>query len=442
MKIKASEIIRNGWDWHGKKTQEFIINGKKIKTNLCAEWSYYDGNGAPEKYSHVMGGTYFKTKKPSGETLDDLIAEGYDEIRFMLYASKMIRNYCEIYVFASKSAVAKEKRAQLRAEAEAKKIEEAKAELSKNLSAQLKADAEKKAEREAQAHAEAIQRGAIINPEKNYHVVCWKIGAPVEEKTDCGIWKGDGMAHFSEGFGGFTYSADGWLYFAQEAQEEPEKDDDLDAQMVNTSKRIVITREKINEWNENLESSRGTSAYYKFTLWHEGRDEHGKWFDLGNRSGINSHHIDHPSDHYFIKKIKENTWIYFEDCAGIQERWMLSDLAIEFFINNVPLNELAGSPEKEDEIIHPDSADATESNSEAQEGKNSWDVSVFFSKDMIMDELFRLKSDLGSGDVVGCTKRHEHQMNRYIKALAVAIALMDETADLSETAREKIRKEA
>lgn len=56
-----------------------------------------------------------------------------------------------------------------------------------------------------------------INPDKKYHVISWRIGAPVDEKTDCGIWDGSGMAHFSEGFGGFAYSSDGWLYFAQEA---------------------------------------------------------------------------------------------------------------------------------------------------------------------------------------------------------------------------------
>lgn len=376
---KASDIIRSSWDWKGAKTQSFIINGKKITTNLCSEWGYYNGWDIPEKYTYKLGGKCYKSRHCSADELDELVAQGFDEIRFKLYASKMIRGYCETYVYASKSAVAKEMRKKLRAEAEAKRIEEAKAELSKNLSAQLKADAEKKAEREAQAQAEAIQRGAIINPDKNYHVVCWKIGAPVEEKTDCGIWKGDGMAHFSEGFGVFTYSADGWLYFAQEAQEEPEKADETaqedDAFIVNTSKRLEISREKINEWNDHFESTKGTSKYYDFTLWHEGRDEHGKWFDLGNRSGINEYHVDHPSDHYFIKKIKENTWLYFEDCGGIEERWLLSDQAIAFFIKNEPLEQISkeepqssaeGSPVKEEEIIQPETANATESNSEAQ----------------------------------------------------------------------------
>lgn len=310
--IKASEIIRNSWDWHGNSTQEFIINGKKIKTNLMSSSEpYWNGCDVPEKYTGRMGGIHYQAKHTRAEELDACIAEGYDEIRFMLYASKMIRGYCEIYVFASKSAVAKEMRKKLRAEAEAKKIEQAKAELSKNLSSQLKADAEKKAEREAQAQAEAIQRGAIINPEKKYHVISWKIGAPVDEKTDCGIWDGSGMAHFSEGFGGFTYSADGWLYFAQEAEDE-------------------ITAE-------------------------------------------------------------------------------------------------------------PDQETAQEGNSEAQKA-NSWHVSVFFSKNEIVDELQKLKDDLGSGDVVGCTKIHEHQRNRFIKALDVALFLINATDELPESSSDNSKE--
>ena len=118
------------------------------------------------------------------------------------------------------------------------------------------------------------------------------------------------------------------------------------------------------------------------------------------------------------------------------------------------------SSDNSKEIIKETAEESTGSNLEAQDASSavefekvnnserakldakSWKVSVFFSKEEILDELLRLKSDLSSGDVVGCTKRHEHQLNRFIKALAVAIALMDETADLNETAREKIRKEA
>lgn len=125
------------------------------------------------------------------------------------------------------------------AEAEAHDLEDAKKELQRNLSATLKLREEKRAEWRAKAHAEAIERGAIPNPEKKYHVISWRIGAPVDEKTDCGIWDGSGMAHFSEGFGGFTYSADGWLYFAQEepaeeiaqADAEESTESNLEAQM-------------------------------------------------------------------------------------------------------------------------------------------------------------------------------------------------------------------
>ena len=85
------------------------------------------------------------------------------------------------------------------------------------------------------------------------------------------------------------------------------------------------------------------------------------------------------------------------------------------------------------ENIQPELEDATESISEPQRD-NRWNVSVFFSKGQILDELFRLKNDLSSGDVVGCTKRHEHQMNRFIKALDVAIDCINEIDELSQKA--------
>lgn len=453
--IKASEIIRNSWDWHGKKTQEFIINGKKIKTNLCAEWSYYDGMGAPEKYSHVMGGTYFNTNKPSGETLDDLIAEGYDEIRFMLYASKMIRGYCDVYVFACNSSKAKEKRAQLRAEAEAKKIEEAKAELQRNLSAQLKADAEKKAEREAQAQAEAIQRGAIINPEKKYSVVRYNKNTGKEESM--GIWLGDGMQNFKKGSGflaGLFYTEDSdWLYYAQEepekeiaqadaeestesnleaqmsmleianinnltefynsetdsirfpdeyfenteifvfrmmrenpdlimstaydfqnarwihlemraqpekAQEEPQSSDDeitqetsADATESNSEplndyeqareeefqrelaklkkrREKAISREMIDAYNRLAEALNGREYYYLLRMYHEFKDVSGKFKSL-NHGLIRDHYLEHEGEIFFIKKIKNASWLYWE-YRGECERWLLNDLSRAYFI--------------------------------------------------------------------------------------------------------------
>ena len=290
---KASEIIRESWDWHGKKTQEFIINGKKIKTNLCAEWSYYDGMGAPEKYSHVMGGTYFKTRKSSGETLDDLIAEGYDEIRFMLLASGMIRGYCEVYVFASNSTKAKEIRAKERAKREAEKLEQAKAE---------------------RIHDQILET-------------------------------------------------------AQESNSEAQADDQESApRLQKTSKRLEIAKAEIDKWNRMAESVKGTNSWALFNLWHDGIDHNGKWFALGNDHSIRAHMIPHPSDHYFIKKIKGNTWLYFEDCAGIQERWLLSDLAIAFFL---PESSQESSSDNSEEIIKETAEESTESKSEPIEASSA-----------------------------------------------------------------------
>ena len=92
------------------------------------------------------------------------------------------------------------------------------------------------------------------------------------------------------------------------------------------------------------------------------------------------------------------------------------------------------------ENIQPELEDATESISEPQRD-NRWNVSVFFSKGQILDELFRLKNDLSSGDIVGCTKRHEHQMNRFIKALDIAIDCINEIDELSQKASQSSSEE-
>lgn len=95
-------------------------------------------------------------------------------------------------------------------------------------------------------------------------------------------------------------------------------------------KNITISRDQIKAWNRLGEAMRGKSNYYVFTLYHEYKDTNGRWKELGHGL-IRNARIDHPSDKYFIKKIKDETWIYFTDCSGDQERWYLSDVAKAYF---------------------------------------------------------------------------------------------------------------
>ena len=91
-----------------------------------------------------------------------------------------------------------------------------------------------------------------------------------------------------------------------------------------------ITREQINAWNRMREALKGTNRYAMFNLLHEylyGK----KWNGLG-MGGIREHRIEHPSDRFYIKKIKNCTYIYWEDCSGDKERWYLgTDLAKAYF---------------------------------------------------------------------------------------------------------------
>lgn len=276
--IKASEIIRNSWDWHGKSTQEFIIDGKIIKTNLYGSEQYWNGTDIPEKYTRAKNGIHYKAHKSRSEELDDCIAEGFDEIRFVLYASKMIRGYCEVFVWAHKST---EKKAEEDSNMKFKKIE---------------------------AGCYEAENGMLI---KKGWAGLWKIFFNDNQLTVCETLK----------------EAKGWI-------EEHERE----THMLENMKAQELT-------DEPQESSEPVAQ----------------------------------------------------------------------------------------ENIQPELEDATEAKSEPQRS-NRWNVSVFFSKDQILDELWRLRSDLSSGDVVGCTKRHEHQMNRFIKALDVAIDCINEIDELSQRA--------
>ena len=276
---KASEIIRELWDYDGKPTQEFNIDGKIIKTNFCAYHNtYWNGNDVPEKYTGAKNGIHYNVYKLTSEELDDCIAEGFDEIRFVLCASGMIRGYCDVFVWAHKSS---DKKAKEDSNMKFNKIE---------------------------AGCYGAENGMLI------------------KKGWAGLWR---------------------VFF-------------------NDNQLTVC---------ETLKEAKG-------------------WIEEHERE---THMLENMKAQELTEKPQESS----EPVAQ--------------------------------EIIQPEPEDATESISEAQRD-NRWNVSVFFSKGQILDELFRLKNDLSSGDIVGCTKRHEHQMNRFIKALDVAIDCINEIDELSQKA--------
>lgn len=134
-------------------------------------------------------------------------------------------------------------------------------------------------------------------------------------------------------------------------------------------------------------------------------------------------------------------------CETLKEAkgWIEEHERETHMLENMKAQELTDEPQESSEPvaqenIQPEPEDATEAKSEPQRN-NRWNVSVFFSKDQILDELWRLRSDLSFGDVVGCTKRHEHQMNRFIKALDVAIDCINEIDELSQRASQSSSEE-
>lgn len=90
-----------------------------------------------------------------------------------------------------------------------------------------------------------------------------------------------------------------------------------------------VTREQIRTWNRMFEASKGTNKYLVFSLQKEWMN--GKRWTFEGHGDIRGMYIERPFDHYFIKKVGENSYLYYEDCGGVQERWLLSDIAKAFF---------------------------------------------------------------------------------------------------------------
>ena len=95
-------------------------------------------------------------------------------------------------------------------------------------------------------------------------------------------------------------------------------------------KNIIISRESIESWNRLGEAMRGKANSYVFTLYHQYKNTNGRWEELGHGL-IRNARINHPSDKYYVKTIKGETWLYFTDCSGDFERWLLSDIAKAYF---------------------------------------------------------------------------------------------------------------
>lgn len=282
--MKASEIIRKDWDCHGKSTQTFEIDGKIIKTNLWGSDSYWNGNDIPEKYTRAMGGVHYKAHKSRAEELDDCIALGYDEIRFVLYASKMIRGYCDVFVWACNSTKAKEIRAKARAELKAKS-------------------------KEAHELAQTISQ-------MDAGEVCAIVEKALDEiKTE----KAQNEAQESS---------------EDEAKEINQPEPEMATESKPEHHRIIlasfdVSREQIDAWNRLAEAVKGTSSYYVFSLWHEYKDVNGRWQELSHGT-IRSNRIELEGERFYVRKIKDNFWLYWE-YRGEAERWLLSDLAKAYF---------------------------------------------------------------------------------------------------------------
>ena len=404
--IKASEIIRNSWDWHGKSTQEFNIDGKIIKTNLNGSDQYWNGTDIPVKYTRANNGIHYKAHKSRSEELDDCIAEGFDEIRFVLYASKMIRGYCEVFVWAHKSKKAQEAESSRKAHELVEKI------------SQMDAGEVCKAVEESLAEIHADQAQAElkgINPEKTYHVVM--VNKETNEQTVCGSWSGHGMMRgFKAGFGGFYMEDEQTIWFATEependapAQEqeinqpEPENatesksephsqpvhhlngaprliaepQEDADAQerekafqrelaKIRKRKEKLIPREMIDAYNRLSDSLKGTAHYALLKMYHEFKDVDGKFKGLS--WGLpREHMITIDGEEFYIKKIKNAVWLYWE-FRGDVERWLLTDQAKAYFniANESNPEPSQSSSDEEKEITQENTEELTDAKPEPQ----------------------------------------------------------------------------
>lgn len=93
--------------------------------------------------------------------------------------------------------------------------------------------------------------------------------------------------------------------------------------------KMKVSREQVDAWNRMAEAVRNTSNYYAFTLWHEYKTACGRWSGIGH-SLVRQSRIIIEGEVFYIKKYKDNVYLYWEFC-GDAERWLLSDLGRAYF---------------------------------------------------------------------------------------------------------------
>lgn len=96
-------------------------------------------------------------------------------------------------------------------------------------------------------------------------------------------------------------------------------------------KMTMISRDQINSWNRIANEMAGTPIYYKVSLFKEYK-EGSKWMPLNHSHSIRACYTPQTGERFFLKTIKDNTYLYWENCSGTDsERWLLNEMAMEFF---------------------------------------------------------------------------------------------------------------
>lgn len=102
-------------------------------------------------------------------------------------------------------------------------------------------------------------------------------------------------------------------------------------------KTIEITRDQINAWNRMVNEIAGTKLWHRFVLCKEYKNNT-RWVYLTHNASIRACYKEQDGEKFYLKPIKnkitgeDDIWMYWENRMGTDsERWLLNDLAIDFF---------------------------------------------------------------------------------------------------------------